>query len=307
MSEPPSVGPTHDGQEPEESAAPEPAHEPASEQSQEPAADAARDPAAAPPPRPRTRSRARPRRRRLPRHRRSLRRRLLSENLRLLLSLTLSLLIGVGLVAVLSAGLNGLGAGGEMQLSLLMVMLIVTMSAYSLSFAGLTLWALTDQPRPRMLAAARLPRARRHVRFYRWYMGRSSSASEVTQMLMMAVIAALLLIVPPPEVPIAALLALTAVAVVTAWIGTVVTFAAEYAAEDSRGTAFALPGTAGPDRTIGDYVYGAVLIQASSGTGDLTPLTAPARSLVRHHVILAHVTSTIIVTLGVSAVVTAVA
>ena len=126
-------------------------------------------------------------------------------------------------------------------------------------------------------------------------------------MLMMAVIAALLLIVPPPEVPIAALLALTAVAVVTAWIGTVVTFAAEYAAEDSRGTAFALPGTAGPDRTIGDYVYGAVLIQASSGTGDLTPLTAPARTLVRHHVILAHVTSTIIVTLGVSAVVTAVA
>lgn len=289
MSEPPSVGPTHDGPEPEEPAASSPEAEP----------EPTPGPAAAPPPR--------SRRRRLPRHRRSLRRRLLSENLRLLLSLTLSLLIGVGLVAVLSAGLNGLGAGGEMQLSLLMVMLIVTMSAYSLSFAGLTLWALTDQPRPRMLAAARLPRARRHVRFYRWYMGRSSSASEVTQMLMMAVIAALLLIVPPPEVPIAALLALTAVAVVTAWIGTVVTFAAEYAAEDSRGTAFELPGTAGPDRTIGDYVYGAVLIQASSGTGDLTPLTAPARTLVRHHVILAHVTSTIIVTLGVSAVVTAVA
>ena len=301
MSEPPSVGPTHDGQEPEEPAAPspEPTPEPEPEPEPTPEPEPPPGPAAAPPPR--------SRRRRLPRHRRSLRRRLLSENLRLLLSLTLSLLIGVGLVAVLSAGLNGLGAGGEMQLSLLMVMLIVTMSAYSLSFAGLTLWALTDQPRPRMLAAARLPRARRHVRFYRWYMGRSSSASEVTQMLMMAVIAALLLIVPPPEVPIAALLALTAVAVVTAWIGTVVTFAAEYAAEDSRGTAFALPGTAGPDRTIGDYVYGAVLIQASSGTGDLTPLTAPARSLVRHHVILAHVTSTIIVTLGVSAVVTAVA
>lgn len=299
MSEPPSVGPTHDGQEPEEPAAPSPEPTPEPEPEPTPEPEPPPGPAAAPPPR--------SRRRRLPRHRRSLRRRLLSENLRLLLSLTLSLLIGVGLVAVLSAGLNGLGAGGEMQLSLLMVMLIVTMSAYSLSFAGLTLWALTDQPRPRMLAAARLPRARRHVRFYRWYMGRSSAASEVTQMLMMAVIAALLLIVPPPEVPIAALLALTAVAVVTAWIGTVVTFAAEYAAEDSRGTAFALPGTAGPDRTIGDYVYGAVLIQASSGTGDLTPLTAPARSLVRHHVILAHVTSTIIVTLGVSAVVTAVA
>ncbi|MGP9581310.1 hypothetical protein [Brachybacterium sp. AOP35-5H-19] len=37
----------------------------------------------------------------------------------------------------------------------------------------------------------------------------------------------------------------------------------------------------------------------------LLALTAPARRLVRHHVILAHVTSTIIVTFGVSAVVTA--
>ena len=246
------------------------------------------------------------RRRRLPRHRRSLRRRLLSENLRLLTALLLSVVIGLGIVLALAANLTGIGST-EMELPLLLILLIVVMSVYSLAFAGLTLWALTDQPRHRMLAAARLPRARRHVRFYRWYMGRSSSFSEVMQMLMMAVIAALLLIVPPPEVPIAALLALTAVAVVTAWIGTVVTFAAEYAAEDSCGTAFTLPGTTGPERTIGDYVYGAVLIQASSGTGDLTPLTAPARRLVRHHVILAHVTSTIIVTLGVSAVVTAVA
>ena len=247
-----------------------------------------------------------PRRRRLPRHRRSLRRRLLSENLRLTASALLSVVIGIGVILMIAAPLSRTGSP-EARLALFLILLIVMMAVYSLAFAGLTLWALTDQPRHRMIAAARLPRARRHVLFYRWYMGRSSAFSEVMQMLMIAVIAALLLIIPPPGVPIAVLLALTAGAVATAWIGAVMTFAVEYAAEDSRGTAFSLPGTTGQDRAIGDYVYGAVLIQASSGPGELTPRTTSARRLVRPHVILAHVTSTLIVTLGVSAVVTAVA
>ncbi|MGP9744427.1 DUF1345 domain-containing protein [Brachybacterium sp. AOP29-B2-41] len=256
--------------------------------------------------RPVVRERVRPaRRRRLPRHRRSLRRRLLSENLRLLASSVLSLGIGAVIVVPLASSLRG-AETAEVQLPLFLMLLIITVSLYSLTFAGLTLWVLTAQPRHRLVAAARLPRARRHVRFYRWYMGRSSSFSEVMQMLLIAVLAALLLIVPPPGIPIAALLALTAGAVVTAWIGAVMTFAVEYAAEDSHATAFSLPGTTGKDRGIAEYVYGAVLIQASSGAGDLTPLTASARRLVRNHVILAHVTSTIIVTLGVSAVVTAV-
>lgn len=233
-------------------------------------------------------------------------RRLLSENLRLLTSLLLSMVIGLGTVLLLASSIPGADSA-EVRLALFLILFIVTVSVYSLTFTGLTLWVLTGQPRHRMVAAARLPRARRHVRFYRWYMGRSSSFSEVMQMLLIAVVAALLLIIPPPGMPITALLALTAAALVTAWIGTVMTFAVEYAAEDSHATAFALPGTTGPERTISDYVYGAVLIQASSGAGDFTPLTIPARRLVRDHVILAHVTSTIIITLGVSAVVTAVA
>lgn len=212
----------------------------------------------------------------------------------------------LGLGAVLPMGIADPDRDA-LTIPLFLILLIVMISVYTLAIAGLTLWSLSGQPRRRMVAAARLPRARRAVRFYRWYMGRSSAFSEVVQMLMMAVIAVLLLISPPPEVPITALLVLTVAAVITAWIGSVVTFAVEYAAEDSRGTAFSLPGTDGPDRAIGDYVYGAVLIQASSGAGELTPLTAAGRRLVRHQVILAHVTSTIIITLGVSAVITAVA
>ena len=46
------------------------------------------------------------------------------------------------------------------------------------------------------------------------------------------------------------------------------------------------------------------MIQASSGASDLVPLRPSARRLVRDHVILAHVTSTIIITLGVSALLT---
>ncbi|GAA1288909.1 hypothetical protein GCM10009590_15190 [Brachybacterium alimentarium] len=51
-------------------------------------------------------------------------------------------------------------------------------------------------------------------------------------------------------------------------------------------------------------MYGAVLIQASSGASDLVPITSAARRIVRNHVILAHVTSTILLTLGVSALLT---
>ena len=48
-------------------------------------------------------------------------------------------------------------------------------------------------------------------------------------------------------------------------------------------------------------------IQASAGAADLSPLTATARRLVRHQGVLAYVMTTIITTLGVSAVITAVA
>lgn len=91
-----------------------------------------------------------------------------------------------------------------------------------------------------------------------------------------------------------------------AWIAAVVTFAVEYAAEDARGDAFHLSGTPVDERVLADYVYGAVLVQAVVGPSGLGPRTAAARSLVRGHVILAHVTCTIIITLGVSAVLTVV-
>lgn len=88
--------------------------------------------------RPEMRERARPtRRRRLPRHRRSLRRRLLSENLRLLASSVLSLGVGAVIVVPLASSIHG-AETAEVQLPLFLILLIITVSLYSLTFAGLT-------------------------------------------------------------------------------------------------------------------------------------------------------------------------
>jgi len=54
-------------------------------------------------------------------------------------------------------------------------------------------------------------------------------------------------------------------------------------------------------------LHGTAQIQASAGAADLGPLTTTARRLVRHQVALARVMTTPITTLGVSAVITAVA
>lgn len=54
-----------------------------------------------------------------------------------------------------------------------------------------------------------------------------------------------------------------------------------------------------------DYVYAATLIQTTAGVGDFLPRTSAARKLVRNQAVLAHVTATILITLGVSVVVTA--
>lgn len=236
----------------------------------------------------------------------SWRRRLLSENLRLGGSWLLAFAVGPPTVLLLDSSIPDDGTRG-FQLSLALMIVIIMLSVHALAYAGTTLYSLSGQPRSRMVAAARLPRARRHVRFYRSYMGRTSAFSEVLQMLLIAVLAVVLLMMPPPWAPVAAMLALTVAAVITAWISAVATFAVEYAAEDSRGRAFALPGTEGPERTIEDYLYGALLIQTTSGTGDMVPVTASARRIVRRHVVLAYVMSTIIITLGVSAVITALA
>lgn len=194
----------------------------------------------------------------------------------------------------------------EEQLTVFLVLMIIITALYGLVFSVLTYYALQGQPRQRLVATARLLRARKHVPAYQLLSGRSGPSGEVLQLVIIAGVAIVLLATRPESFPASTLLALTVASIVVAWIGSVMTFAVEYIAEDAHGQGFTLPGSPAPERALEEYVYAAVLVQASSGSSEFVPLTSSARRTLRNHVILAHVMSTIILTLGVSVVITAV-
>lgn len=245
-------------------------------------------------------------RRRRRRRQRPLRDKLLSENLRFVLSMALALLGGVAALYIVPELAPRTPQSREEQLALLLVMMIIIISLYTLIFTGLTYYALQGQPRERLVATARLPRVRKHVKVYQLLSGRSGPSGEVLQLVIIAGVAISLLATRPGSFPVSTLLGMTVASIVIAWIGSVMTFAVEYIAEDAHGEGFALPATPAAKRTLDEYLYAAVLVQASSGSSEVIPLTSSARRTMRNHVILAHVMSTIILTLGVSVVITAV-
>lgn len=231
---------------------------------------------------------------------------MLSENLRLFLSAGLAFLGGGTAFWVVPELTSQPPDSREEQLAVFLLLMIIIMSLYSLTFAALTYYALRGQPRQRLVATARLPRVRKHVGLYQWISGRSGPSGEVLQLVLIAGVAIVLLATRPESFPVSTLLGMTVASIVIAWIGSVMTFAVEYIAEDSHGEGFDLPATPAARRTLDEYLYAAVLVQASSGSSEFIPLTSSARRTVRNHVILAHVMSTIILTLGVSVVITAV-
>ena len=243
---------------------------------------------------------------RLERRRRTWHHRLLSENVRSLIALVIAGLIG----AVLQLAVPDLNymttEDPRERIILLTLLLVLVGSIYFMVTALLVLLVMRGMPRARQVALARLPRARLSVRWYRWVGGSSGPVGNVVSLVVNAVAASLLLIIRPGGVSVTYLLLLTAGAIITVWISTVVTYAMEYMAQDARGDAFSLPGTPGPERTFSDYLYAAVVVQASSGTVEFVPVTTPARRIVRNHVILAHVISTVLISLGVSVVISAV-
>ena len=224
----------------------------------------------------------------------------------MLLSLVAAVLLGVVVMLVLPQMNYWFADTADQGISLLLVLVIVVQSLYSLIYAALTHHAFAELPRVRLAAVARLTRSKRSTWLYRNVIGRTGPTSEVLQLMIVAALAIVLLATRPEGVPVFVLLLLTAASIVTTWLGSVVSFSIEYLAEDAHGNAFTLPGTSGPDRQWAEYLYGSVLFQASTGSTDMAPLTTGARRLVRSHVILAHVMSTTVIALGVSVVITAV-
>lgn len=235
---------------------------------------------------------------------RSWRRHLLSENMRVALSLVLSLVPAV-IFALTSPQLNVVLGSEVNRIWGLIIIMVVIVGMYSLLFAGLTVLALHGQSRERLLAVARLPHARKQVRLYRDFGARSSAAGEAMQVMLIAALAVAMLALRPQVVPLELLLVLTIGSVVAAWLSTVVTFALEYAAADAHGEGFDLPFTPAPERNLSEYLYAAVLVQTASGSTEMVPRTRRARTLIRSQAVLAYVMNTIIITVGVSVLVTA--
>lgn len=290
--------------------APEPPRDPAAEPPADTTQTTTSSPAQGEPSPPTRRRPSRRRSRRLARRfsfrsrrRRPWREHLLSENVRLFTSLMASSITGTAAVAVFPQLDTTLGHQENLVWSWI-ILTVLVIAAYSMLFTGLTLLALRHQPRQRLLAVARLPRARRQVRFYRYFGARSSAFGEVLQVMLIAILAIAMLLMRPSSVPLELLLMLTIGSISTAWLSSVVTFALEYAAADAHGDGFDLNGTPPDERGLPEYLYAAVLVQTSSGPTDLVPRTRPARGLVRSQALLAYVMNTIIVAMGVSVVLT---
>lgn len=248
---------------------------------------------------------ARPRPARERRRSRTLRQRLLSPGLRVLLALGIASAITMVLVLTIPE-LNYVLADDQADATAAaMLITVATVAAFGVINAALTYWAATGVSRNRLVASMRLLRVQRYRRLYRWVTGYGGPVMEVLQLMLSAGIAIALMVMKPPGIAIPILLAFTIGALASAWIGSVMTYALEYVAEDAWGDAFDLHATPGPERSMRDYVYAATLIQTTAGVGDFLPRTSAARKLVRDQAVLAHVTVTILITLGVSVVVTA--
>ncbi|MFC0673974.1 hypothetical protein [Brachybacterium hainanense] len=184
-------------------------------------------------------------------------------------------------------------------------LVISVITLYTLISTGLAHWVYSHLDRREFVVLVRLRRAQLAVRWYRWAYGRAGARSEAQQMLATCAIAVIVLLLRPPQIPVALPLVITAGAVVATWISCVVGFAEEYAAEDGDGTALLLPEIPAAERGYEEYLDMAVLVQTTSGPTGPVGLTRRARRAVRAQSVLAHVMSTVIISLAVSVVLTA--
>lgn len=171
------------------------------------------------------------------------------------------------------------------------------------ALAALTHLAMSTLEPRRLVPVARLTRARRASAWLRFVSGRSSLSSETGQLLLITVVVILVLARRPEGLPMPLLLGITVLSILATWYSTVVNFAVEYAAEDSRGDALDIPGDDRPGFDL--YFHTALMMQTSSSIGDVVPLTAGSRRLMHTQAVIAHITNSVVIALAVSVIITA--
>lgn len=234
--------------------------------------------------------------------RRTLPHRLRSERLRV--GLAMLTVVPVGALVIWSALVDDRDLTGSVTtLVMLSVMGIVAGGAsYAAVYAGITHWTFLRLPRRELVVTARHSRTRARSTFSRWFLGRGSAMSEILSLIAFAVFGVVALLVSDDPAMRPMLLLWAIGAILATWYSSVITFAIEYTAADTHRDAFRMEST---ERDFEDYVYLSLLLQVSAAPSDVVPVTRKARRAVRTQSVLAHIMNTVVISLGVSVVMTA--
>lgn len=222
------------------------------------------------------------------------------------LALVISAAFALVLVAVLPRfDLFGLRAPAARR-DFTVLMVVVTWTAFTTSYAVITHLVLRRMSRRALLVAVSSSLRRNEGFWARMLWGRSTTLATAVQMLGNAALVVVLLLQRPAGVPAVALMVLAVFSVASAWVCCAVGCAMEYVRADERGEGFAMQGCPDPlDRRWDEYLFLAVLVQTSSSPADFSPLTVVARRAMRRQAVLAHITSTVLLAVTVSALTTA--
>lgn len=240
--------------------------------------------------------------RRAPSH--PLRRGLLPEDRRITLSLLLAFVLSFIPIQLVPA-LQWADGTQERRLAAVAILFALMLSLYSALHSALTHHVLRRLPREQLVVLMRLSRARTASPWHRWVRGSATATGGALQLVVLAGIVLFLLIRRPAGIPLGFLLGLAVFCMLTAWVGTVVSFAGEYAAIDGRGEAFDVPGAPAHERIYEEYLHIATLVQTSAAPSDAMPLTRTARRTMRGQSVLSYVMNSVVIAVGTSVVITA--
>lgn len=193
---------------------------------------------------------------------------------------------------------------GGLELTGYLILVVLVTSVFTLAQALIDHLVLRTMTHRELEVSSRVERVRTGSRLYRWFMQPTATGGSF-QLIALAAMMLVLLVNRPEEVSLPMLLVLAVISMISAWLGIVIAFAAEYTAIDGRGTAYEIIGAPTAERRWEEYLHMAILVQTSSAPSDAIPQTREARRVMRSQSVLAYLTNTVVLAVGTSLVFTA--